>query len=128
MIVLTRFGDMICVMCSAIGRNGPGTSNGADIAHHHIYTHPLVRCKPFTPDPPANTGHSETEATLASRRLESLEERISAMDAKFEKLQAQFSQLEAQLNCHWGKVQEALQRVLVIAAASDSVGAASGVI
>ncbi|TCD65460.1 hypothetical protein EIP91_002674 [Steccherinum ochraceum] len=87
-----------CNVCNA--KNIPPPSD-LDRAQQHVYTHPLVRCKPFVPDP------VETSEPTTEDRITFLERRTSEMDTKIDQLVEKFTRVEQTLNAV-GKTMEML--------------------
>ncbi|TCD60695.1 hypothetical protein EIP91_009662, partial [Steccherinum ochraceum] len=54
----------------------------------HVYTHPLVRCKPFIADPPGSSDPTTEE------RITSLERKTTEMDTKIDHLVEKFTKVE----------------------------------
>lgn len=103
--------DFICNRCCGRGVKDVVDDSGK-LAH--VYTHPMITCKPFVPDdivPPDEPPPDPSDSAVVQRRLEALEDRITAINEKFEAFQQQFSQLESRLESHLTKSQEAMQEI-----------------
>ena len=79
--------NFLCNICLSKGITPPSTNK----RFRHVYTHPLVRCKPRVDDPVEEKELSSEERILA------LERRTSEIDAKLSQVVGQLADMDRTL-------------------------------
>lgn len=87
--------DFTCPTCCGRGVKGPDPDDPDDADHgsvcRHIYTHPLVRCKPLIVDTqpePATEKTTDTRLAKLEERMEQLQDQLIKLESKQEAMQA----------------------------------------